>query len=160
MGDAAMSPAQQAIEAHLGSVRFAAGVEEGRWIFQHLAWPYLFVRVIGKDPNSDATFAHDFRMHCEGFPDPGPNVERWVFADVPPHGHLPPPPSSGSPGFTDAMKWDEGMYRAWSRNAAPHGDWAQKRPDEAWNRHRHLVFIMEHLYALVSEQAVWLANHR
>lgn len=159
MGEAIASPAKQAIEEHLASVRFVAGVEEGRWAFQRLAWPYLFVRVIGKDPNSDIVYSHDFRMHCEGFPDPGPNVERWQFADDSTNGRLAPQIAQGSPGFIDAMKWEEGMYRAWSRNAATHGDWAKKRPDEAWHPKRHLVFIMEHLYALVSEQAVWLANH-
>jgi hypothetical protein len=90
-------------------------------------------------------------------PDPGPLVERWAYASNASMGACPPPPAEGSPGFIDAMKWTNGMYRAWSRAAACHNDWAAKRPDEAWHRGRSVVFIMEALHALVTEQAVWLA---
>jgi hypothetical protein len=63
----------------------------------------------------------------------------------------------------DALKqWNEtpeipygGVYRPWQRYAMAHNGWAAKRPDEAWRRDRHLTFIMEKLYALVSEQAAW-----
>ena len=52
-------------------------------------------------------------------------------------------------------KWGEGgIYRAWQRTAAGHS----KRPDLAWHRQREIVFIMEQLYDLLSEQAVWLAS--
>jgi uncharacterized protein (DUF2235 family) len=53
-----------------------------------------------------------------------------------------------------------GIYRAWQRYGALHNGWAAKRPDEAWRRDRHITFIMEHLYALVSEHASWLARSR
>jgi len=159
MAEEIASPAQRTLEAQLNSVRFLCGVQDGRWEMLRLAWPYLYVRVTGRDPESGRTFAHDFRMECTGFPDPGPNVERWAYADSAPYGSSPPAPQApGAPGFIDAMKWAEGMYRAWSRNAARHGDWAKKRPDEAWHPRREIVFIMENLYALLTEQAVWLAT--
>jgi hypothetical protein len=103
---------------------------------------------------------HDFRLECTGFSDPGPQVDRWSFLDDPTHGSMPSAPTQGSPGFVDAMKhWDPGgIYRAWSREAAKHNDWAAKRPDEAWHPKREITFIMEQLYALVTEQAVWLAT--
>jgi hypothetical protein len=54
-------------------------------------------------------------------------------------------------------EWSGGIYRAWNRKAATHNDWGMKRPDEAWHPKRDIVFIMEQLHALLTEQAVWLA---
>lgn len=164
MADGGLAPAQQTLEAHLHSVRFLTGVEEGRWSVLLLTWPHLYVRVVGRDPESGRTYGHDFHLQCDGYPEPGPFVERWTYADEAAHGKRPPAPSEGAPGFVDAMKdWGDvparsGIYRAWQRDAAGHNEWARKRPDEAWHRRRELSYIMEQLYALVSEQAVWLAS--
>jgi hypothetical protein len=155
-------PARRTVETQLNSVRFLAGVEAGRWKLLEFAWPHVCVRVTGTDPDTGRTFAHDFHLECTGFPDPGPFVERWGCADNATYGARPPPPAGpGSPGFIDAMKdWGPGggIYRAWNRGAASHNNWAKIRPDEAWHPKRDIVFIMEHLYALVTEQAVWLAT--
>ncbi|WP_296710708.1 hypothetical protein [Rhodoblastus sp.] len=166
MAEGVASLSREALEAHLESVRFVEGAERGRWKILRYAWPHLFVRVSVTAPG--ATFAHDFHLECEGYPDPGPFVERWAFADDTSAGRRPPAPKpdSGSPGFVDALKdWHEsnpsvhgGIYRAWQRLASRHNNWAAKRPDEAWHRNRNIVFIMEHLFALVSEQASWLAS--
>jgi hypothetical protein len=160
MAEQIIPPARRTLEAQLGSARFLAGVEAGRWEILTLAWPNVYVRVIGKDPDSGRTFAHDFQLECSGYPDPGPQIERWSFADNATHGQKAPSPSTpGAPGFVDAMKeWGGGFYRAWSRGAATHNNWAQLRRDEAWHPNRSIVFIMENLYALVTEQAVWLAS--
>ena len=159
-----MTPARKTLGGQMNSVRFLAGVDEGRWEGLGVAWPYLYVcirAVIGPD----AAFSHDFRLECTGFPDPGPYVERWVYADNSQHGDRAAAPNSGAPGFIEALKeWgggagsaEGGIYRAWNRGAAQHNDWWRKRPDEAWHRNREITFIMEQLYALVSEQALWLA---
>ena len=159
MAEEIVSPARRTFEAQVNSIRFLAGAEAGRWELLRLEWPHVYVRVTGRDPEAGRTFNHDFHMECTGFPNPGPFVERWSYAENASHGTSPPAPSSGAPGFIEAMKeWSGGMYRAWNRNAAIHNDWAKKRPDEAWHPKRDIVFIMEHLYALVTEQAVWLAT--
>jgi hypothetical protein len=160
MAEEIIPPARRTLEAQLGSTRFLCAVEAGRWEVLRLAWPHLYVRVVGRDPDSGRTFAHDFQLECAGYPDPGPQVERWCYADNATHGQKPPPPQGqGSPGFLDAMKdWGGGFYRAWSRGASTHNNWAQLRRDEAWHPNRSIVFIMENLYALVTEQAVWLAS--
>ena len=165
MAEEIVPPAKRTLEAHLNSVRFLSGVEQGRWAILKRNWPDLYVRVTGRDLESGRTFSHDFHLECGGYPDPGPFVERWEFAENGSFGAKPPAPPAGSPGFIDAMKeWSPtpsvpgGIYRAWQRVAAPHNDWAKKRPDEAWHRNREITFVMEHLYALVSEQAVWLAS--
>lgn len=158
------SPAQRTLEAHCNAVRFLAAVEDGRWVVLTSEWPHLFVRVTGRDLEMSRTFSQDFRLECLGYPDPGPFVERWSFADTAPYGIRPAPPQQGSPGFVDALKdWGDnnqhgGIYRAWQRGAASHNEWANKFPDQAWHCQRDLTFIMEQLYALVSEQAVWLAS--
>jgi hypothetical protein len=166
MAEEVISPARRTLEAQLDSVRMISAIESGRWAVLKFAWPDLFVRVTGCDPDSGCTFCQDFHLECEGYPDPGPFVERWAFTDQPGNGSRPTPPVSGSPGFVDALKdWNPtpnqhgGIYRAWQRYAATHNNWTQKCPTEVWHRNRNIVFIMERLYALVSEQAVWLAKH-
>lgn len=161
MAEEIVSPARRTLEGQLAAPRFQAGVESGRWQLLLLAWPWAFVRVNGRDPDSGRTFTHDFRLECTGYPDPGPLVERWVFSGDPPYGAKPPAPSPGSPGFVDALKeWSPGgdIYRAWSREAANHNGWAAKRPDEAWHPRRDITFITGQLYAIATEQAVWLAT--
>jgi hypothetical protein len=164
MADEIVPPARRNLEAQLNSVRFLVGDDAGRWELLLLKWPDVYVRVNGRDPDTGQTFTHDFHLECTGFPDPGPLVERWSYADDATHGTRPPLPSApGSPGFIDAMKdWppSSGIYRAWSRDAATHNNWATMRPSEAWHSKRDIVFIMEHLYALVTEQAVWLATRQ
>jgi hypothetical protein len=116
--DEVVPPALRTLEAQLNSVRFLAGVAEGRWTILKSAWPNYYVRVTGKDPDSGRNFSHDFHLECKGYPEPGPFVERWAFADNAQSGSRPAPPKTGSPGFIDAMKdWDPvpgthgGIYR-------------------------------------------------
>jgi len=161
MAEAETTPAQATLSAQMDSVAFMSAVDEGRWQVLVLSWPHLYVRVRAK-AGGGVAFEHDFRLECTGYPDPGPYVERWAYADDPTHGARPAAPSAGAPGFVEAMKeWggggEGGIYRAWNRGAAQHNDWTKKRPDEAWHRGRQITFIMEQLYALVSEQAHWLA---
>lgn len=155
------SPAERTLIAQLDSVPFQRGVEEGRWILQHFKFPDLFVRVRAVDRDTGALAEYDFHLLCDGYPLPGPYVERWDFAA----NCRPAPPTTGvSPALADAMKaWGDGnlqnggIYRPWQRGAAEHNAWAQKRPDLAWHAQRHIGFIMENLHDLVAEQAVWLA---
>lgn len=165
MGTDNLDPDRQTYERHLRAVRFRAGLEEGRWQVLESNFPHLYVRIVGTDPETRASAVQDFHLDCAGYPLPGPFVERWDFAI----GFRPPPPASGncSPGFCDALKdWNYapgihgGIYRAWQRYAALHNNWAQKRPDEAWHQQREIAFLMERLYDLVAEQAVWLGLRR
>ena len=148
-------------EAHLRKTSFRIGVEEGRWQILRYAFPTLEVRVVGCDI-SGGVATMDFQLLCDGFPATGPFVQHWDSVKQ----CRPEPPSGDSapPSIVDALKtWQEypprygGIYRPWQREAALHNQWAQKRPDLAWHRARDLTFIMEQLYALVSEQAAWLA---
>lgn len=159
--DDLVTPAARTLISQMESVSFQRGLEEGRWIVQRFEFPNLFVRVIAMDPETGARAQTDFHLLCDDFPMPGPFVERWDFGS----NCRPAPPSVGaaSPAFCDALKeWSEhagqhgGIYRAWQRIAAAHNGWAQLRPDEAWHAKRHISFIMERLYDLVSEQAVWI----
>ncbi len=159
------SPSRRTVEAQLSSVRFVSAIERGRWSVLLMDWPSVYVRVTAADIDTGKTFSHDFRVQCDGFPEPGPFVERWSFAEDDTHGLRPPRSLEGAPGYIDAMKdWAEtpgvhgGIYRAWQRIAANHGDWAAKRPDLAWNRMRNINFIMEQLHEIVAEQASWLAT--
>lgn len=160
------SPAQRTLEAQLESGRFICGAEEGRWKVLQYDFPHLYVRLVATDPEAGLEVAQDFHLVCDGYPVPGPYVERWDFEK----GCRPAPPGagSGSPAFVDALKdWGGndpsgpgGIYRAWQRGAATHGDWANKRPDQAWNATRDLAFLMERMHEVVAEQAAWVARHQ
>ncbi len=155
------SPAARTVVAQLNAPRFQCGVEEGRWCVLALEFPHLYVSVSATDRESGATAAAEFHLLCDGYPSPGPYVERWDFERK----QKSAPPSRGSPGYVDALKeWgggtDSGIYRAWQRGAANHNAWAQKRPDQAWHAGRDLTFIMERLYDLVLEQARWLGRRK
>ena len=157
-------PDEHTLLAHLDTVRFLSGVEEGRWEVLELDFPKLVVRVTGQDFGGEFTATMDFQLLFDGFPTVVPFVQHWDQAtNARP---APPAPDKAPPGVVDALKeWSPdggrthgGVYRAWQRHAAVHNAWAQKRPDEAWRRDRQLTFIMENLYGLVSEQAAWMAS--
>ncbi|PZQ96199.1 MAG: hypothetical protein DI533_17345 [Cereibacter sphaeroides] len=162
MAEGEIGPAQSTLSTQMDSVAFVSAIDEGRWQVLALSWPYLYVRVRAKS-EAGLTCEQDFRLDCAGYPDPGPYVERWTYAEDATSGARPAAPNAGSPGFVEAMKeWGDGsaeggIYRVWNRGAAHHNDWTAKRPDEAWHRGRQITFIMEQLYALVSEQAHWRA---
>lgn len=162
MATADLEPDALTLQRQLQGVGFQAGMEEGRWSVLLDAFPELIVQVIGRDFNGQVAVPMTFRLLCDGFPEPGPFVEAWD----PVKSERPPPLTEGPPGVVDALKhWEKdhtpgvygGIYRAWQRHAAVHGDWATKRPDEAWRRDRDITFIMEKLYGLASDQAAWLA---
>jgi hypothetical protein len=161
---AADSPAQRTVAAQLQSGRFLCGVDEGRWKVLKHDFPHLYVRVVATDPEGGLKVTQDFHLTCDSYPTPGPYVEGWDFDK----GCRPPPPggSSASPAFADALKdWGGpnghgGIYRAWQRDAATHNDWANKRPDQAWNATRDLAFLMERMHELVADQAAWLARRQ
>ena len=161
MAEAAVPASQNTLEMQLSSVRFRAGVEQGRWKIVSLAFPVLQVDVTGLDAPSGQRATLGFQLLCDNFPASGPFVQHWDHEN----GVRPDPICESSPGVVDALKpWEHkpgkygGIYRAWQRYAAGHNSWAAKRPDQAWRRDRHITFIMEHLYELVSEHAAWLAR--
>lgn len=161
MADGEVSASQQSLEAQLRSVRFQAGVEEGRWKVVRYAFLALEVDVTGLDSQSGEMATLGFQLLCDNFPALGPFVQHWNHAEA----KRPEPITNSAPGVVDALKtWGDtpqtygGIYRAWQRYAAMHNGWAAKRPDQVWRRDRHITFIMEHLYELVSEHAAWLAR--
>jgi hypothetical protein len=164
MAEEAVGGEQVTLTAHLDSTRFLAGVEEGRWGVLLYDFPILIVQISGQDYSGLVSVSMDFQMICDGFPVTAPFVQHWDHATS--QRPTPPTSSEAPPGLVDALKtWNRnnkheygGIYRPWQRYAAIHNGWAAKRPDLAWRRDRHLTFLMEELYALVSEQAVWVAS--
>lgn len=163
MADTARSAAQQTLEAQLRSVRFRAGAEQGRWKIVHYGFPALEVDVAGFDSPSGQTATMGFQLLCDNYPASGPFIQHWDHAG----GTRPAPIADSSPGIIDAFKtWGDGVpeyggiYRPWQRYAALHNNWAALRPDLVWRRDRHITFIMERLYELVSEHAAWLGRAR
>lgn len=163
MVEAIVSAAQRTLGAHLHSVRFRAGVEQGRWRIVRYDFPKLEVNVMGFDPPTGQSASLSFQLLCDNFPASGPFIQHWDHAAS----KRPAPLVTSSPSVVDALKhWGDppgtygGIYRPWQRLAALHNGWAAKRPDLVWHRDRHLTFIMERLYELVSEHAAWLGQAR
>jgi len=163
MADDALSAAQKTLEAQLRSVPFLAGVEQGRWRIERYAFPKLEISVTGFDPPTAHAATMGFQLLCDNFPASGPFIQHWDHAT----GKRPTPLSESSPSVVDALKeWTDqpgtygGIYRPWQRLAALHNGWAIKRPDLVWRRDRHITFIVERLYELVSEHAAWLGRTR
>jgi hypothetical protein len=159
-----LSAAQQTLDAHLRSVRFQAGVDQGRWQIVRYAFPKLEVNVTGFDPPTGHSATFGFQLLCDNFPAAGPFVQHWDHAGA----KRPAPLTASADSVVDALKqWSDqgpgtygGIYRPWQRLAALHNGWASKRPDLVWRRDRHVTFIMERLYELVSEHAAWLGRAR
>jgi hypothetical protein len=157
-----LSAAQQTLDAHLRSVRFRAGVDQGRWQIVRYGFPNLEVNVTGFDPPTGHSVTLGFQVVCDNFPATGPFIQHWNHAT----GERPAPLTASVPSVVDALKhWTDqqpgtygGIYRPWQRFAALHNSWASKRPDLVWRRDRHITFIMERLYELVSEHAAWLGR--
>lgn len=164
MVEANLSAAQRTLEAHLHSVRFLAAVEQGRWKIVRYAFPTLEVNVTGFDPPTGQSATLGFHLLCDNFPAVGPYIQHWDHTT----GKRPAPLATSSPSVVDAFKhWTDqqpgtygGIYRPWQRLAALHNGWAAKRPDLVWQRGRHITFIMERLYELVSEHAAFLGQAR
>ena len=161
MAEIILTAAQQTLDRQLQSVPFLAGVEQGRWQIVRYEFPNLEVNIAGFDPTHNTRTTMGFQLKFDNFPAWGPFVQSWDHAS----GRRAAPISTSSPSVVDAFKeWSEqtsvygGIYRVWQRGAAPHNNWAVLRPDEAWHRGRHITFIMERLYELVSEHASWLGR--
>jgi hypothetical protein len=147
---------QKLLQRDLNSPRVLAGIRRGKWRIVRCDFPDLIVQVnVSVALGPDVAFM--FHCLCDDYPGIAPYVEIWDdVARQRPSGL-----SIVSPGVQDAFKdWGKfpsgGIYRAWQRAAADHGNWAMLRPDEAWNRNRTIVFVLERLYELVFEEAVCL----
>jgi hypothetical protein len=163
MVETILSAAQRTLEAHLQSVRFRTGVEQGRWSIVRYDFPKLEVNVVGFDAPTGQIASFGFQLLCDNFPAAGPFIQHWDHAAS----KRPAPLVNSSPSVVDALKhWCDppatygGIYRPWQRLAALHNGWAAKRPDLVWHRDRHLTFITERLYELVSEHAAFLGQAR
>jgi len=164
MAEEEISAAQRTLEAQMKSVPFQAGIEEGRWKVLHYAFPILEFRISARDPATNHEESLEFQLKCDNYSALAPFVQHWDHVNqVRP---MPFTAGTSAPGVVDALKeWSRdgtseygGIYRAWQRHASLHNDWANKRPDQAWRGDRHITFILEKLYELVSEHASWLAQ--
>lgn len=67
-----MEPGALALDAHLRSGRFLAGVAKGRWRLQELAWPVASILVFARDGRGFVV-----RLQCDGYPQTAPTGTLW-----------------------------------------------------------------------------------
>ena len=69
-----MNQELQALEAHLASGRFKAGVARGRWQLVAVSWPYAFVKVFDRHGRGICV-----RFDCTGYPGRPPQGTPWDY---------------------------------------------------------------------------------
>jgi len=139
----ATAPDELALRAHLKSVRFQQGVDDGRWRLVLLEWPRSLIEVAAA-AREGAPPHFLLRFELSGYPMPGPTAGLW---DLQTGTYL---GATGRPKGERASMifrgdWEQGraLYAAWDRVAlAGHPDWAQRFPRYAWNNTRDLSFYL------------------
>lgn len=131
---------KEALEAHLRSGRFLAGVVKGRWRLVDLKWPVAFIEVGACDGRR-----FTLRFECSGYPDIAPTATLWDFAS----GQLLPAarwPRGGrvSQVFNPGWKGGAALYIPCDRESFPgHENWLSEHPWLIWNPSRGLLQYIE-----------------
>lgn len=124
-------PGLVVLKTHLGSARFMAGEDDGRWRAQAPAWPNLIVNLIA--PGGSVSL----RFDLVGYPNVAPTSTPWDQAQncVLDARHWPTGTNTSrvfNPGWAKAKGW--ALYFPLDRVAASdHQNWFTESPDLAWN---------------------------
>ena len=138
---------EQSLRADLGSARFLAGEDRGRWRFRDLRWPHVLVDVIAKDGRP-----FTLRLECSNYPDPAPTGTFW---DLEGNRQL---PFDGWPRGGERIRlalrpdWQGGsaLYIPCDRiSIAGHDGWRTQYPQLIWNPQRGIVMYLEVVYELL-----------
>lgn len=168
MDDVLVAPDRVTFERHMQRPQYLVGADQGRWRLLENAFPNTYFRVSAPIGSSGRIHAWDFHFVCDNFPVLTPFIELWDYIQK----SRPSAPPVGPEHVKDALKdWQHapnpnqpnvqthgGVYRPWQRYAAEHNNWANLRPDLAWNHTRELSYLLERLHELVVDQAIWLAS--
>ncbi|KWT98604.1 MULTISPECIES: hypothetical protein [unclassified Variovorax] len=145
-----MAPDEKALRADLVSARFLSGEDRGRWKFEKLEWPHLFVTVNARDGR-----AFTLRLHCGGFPGQGPTGTFWdmasgarlAFARWPVGGER------ISLAFKPGWKDGNALYIPCDRESFEgHTDWPAKYPQLIWKPAKGITHYLEVVHDLLQSR--------
>ena len=135
-----MSQGEEALEAHLRSGRFLAGVAKGRWHSLGVQWPFAFISVAAKDSRW-----FTLRFECSGYPTQAPTATLWDCATQqmlvtqywPRGGRV-------SQVFNPGWKGGAALYLPCDRESIQgHANWLAEHPWLIWNPTRGLLQYVE-----------------
>lgn len=135
-----MSQGKEALEAHLRSGRFLAGVAKGRWHSLGVQWPHAFISVAAKDGRW-----FTLRFDCSGYPIQAPTATLWDCATQqmlvtqywPRGGRV-------SQVFNPGWKGGAALYLPCDRESIQgHANWLAEHPWLIWNPTRGLLQYVE-----------------
>jgi|SRR5215469_14302054 len=138
-----MSQNEEALEKHLASGRFQAGVIRGRWKLIDKAWPLVYVGITARD-GSQVTL----RVNCSDYPHQPPSAMPW---DSTANGPLPenrwPKGGRVSQVFNPGWKGGTALYIPCDRQSIEgHPNWNSEYPWMIWNPARGLVQYIEAVF--------------
>ena len=146
------TPDERAVQADLGSPRFRAGVDAGKWRLVSLEWPVgVFVVAAAERDNSPSEYA--LRVDLTGYPQQAPTATPWdldrgtaLSAECRPKGER--------VGHVFRCDWSNGhaLYAPWDRTALhSHTDWATRHSTYAWHPGRDVTFFLTCVHDLLND---------
>ena len=149
-----MNQELQALEAHLASGRFKAGVARGRWQLVAVSWPYAFVKVFDRHGRGICV-----RFDCTGYPGRPPQGTPWDYEtqqQLP--AHLWPRGGRVSQVFNPGWQCGAALYIPCDRvSIEGHGNWYAELPHLIWNASRGLLHYIEALYEVLQSHELQAA---
>lgn len=145
------TPDRRALEAHLHSARFEAGVDRGRWRLLSIDWPVVLVEVSAAEREGGPT-AFALRCDLSGYPTAAPTATPWD-AD---QGVILPAdrrPKGDRVGMVFRADWNGGtaLYAPFDRVALEgHGGWANDHPRHYWDGTRDFTWFLERVFDLLN----------
>jgi len=141
-----MNQELRALEAHLASGRFKAGVARGRWQLVAVNWPYTFIKVFDRQGRPTC-----IRFDCTGYPARPPQGTPWDYAkhqQLP--AHLWPRGGRVSQVFNPAWQGGAALYIPCDRvSIEGHANWYTELPHLIWNASRGLMHYVEALHEVL-----------
>jgi len=136
----------RALEAHLASGRFKAGVARRRWRLVALSWPFAFIEVFDRQGRPTC-----IRFDCTGYPAQAPqgtpwdyNAQRQLPAQLWPRG------GRVSQVFNPSWQGGAALYIPCDRvSIQGHANWYTELPHLIWNASRGLVHYVEALHEVL-----------
>jgi hypothetical protein len=145
-----MSIDEQALRADLGSGRFLAGVDRGRWRLHEIRWPRVLVDVMAKDKR-----AFMLRLDCLNYPDVAPTGTFWDVANGRqlPFDKWPRGGERIRLAFRHDWKGGGALYLPCDRESfAGHDGWRTQYPQLIWDPRRGVVMYLEVVHELINSR--------
>lgn len=145
-----MAPDETSLRADLVSAHFLSGEDRGRWEFEKLEWPHLYVSVTARDGRAFA-----LRLNCCGFPNQPPTGTFWDLAANTrlPFNQWPTGGERISLAFKPGWKDGNALYIPCDRESiAGHDNWVSQYPQLIWKPAKGITHYLEVVHGLLQSR--------